>query len=128
MYSKVIIALGVVFCTSLQAHEMTPTYPVLTPSYIDGVYVTKMKLFNRRNDVEYYEIGVFTSKWKPIPFASTSKVIKIGYNKRKLFEVYIRAADIAKAVYICTESKVFKSTEQVTLISSRICSKIKQDK
>ena len=128
MYSKIIIALGVVFCTSLQAHEMTPTYPVLKPSYIDGVSVTKMKLFNRRNDVEYYEIGVFTSKWEPIPFASTSKVIKIGYNKRKLFEVYIRAADIAKAVYICTESKVYESTEQVTLVSSRICSKIKQDK
>ena len=127
MYSKVILVLGVVFCTSLQAHEMTPTYPKLVPSYMNGVYVTKMKLFNRRNDVEYYEIGVFTNKWKPIPFASTSKVIKIGYNKRKLFEVYIRAADIAKAVYICTESKVFKSTEQVTLIASRICSKIKQD-
>jgi hypothetical protein len=107
---------------------MTPTYPVLKPSYIDGVSVTKMKLFNRRNDVEYYEIGVFTSKWEPIPFASTSKIIKIGYNKRKLFEVYIRAADIAKAVYICTESKVYESTEQVTLVSSRICSKIKQDK
>tara|TARA_R100001377_G_scaffold39867_1_gene22269 strand:- start:403 stop:789 length:387 start_codon:yes stop_codon:yes gene_type:complete len=128
MYSKVIIALGFILCTPLHAHEMTPTYPALIPSYMDGVFVAKMKLFNRRNDVEYYEIGVFTSKWKPIPFASTSKVIKIGYNKRKLFKVYIRSIDVAKTVYICTESKVFKSTEQVTLISSRICSKIKQDK
>tara|TARA_R100000541_G_scaffold28418_3_gene37740 strand:+ start:348 stop:734 length:387 start_codon:yes stop_codon:yes gene_type:complete len=127
MYSKVIVALGFVFCTSLNAHEMTPTYPKLEPSYVDGVSVAKMKLFNRRSDVQFYEIGVFTSKWKPLPFASTTKVIKIGYNKRKLFEVYIRAADITKAVYICTESKVYKSTEQVTLIASRICSKIKQD-
>ena len=128
MYSKIILFLGLVFCTSLNAHEMTPTYPKLKPSYVDNVFVAKMKLFNRRNDVEYYEIGVFTNKWKALPFASTSKVIKIGYNKTKLFEVYIRAIDVAKAVYICTESKVFKSTEQVTLISSRICSKIKQDK
>tara|TARA_R110001583_G_scaffold25395_10_gene91922 strand:- start:309 stop:695 length:387 start_codon:yes stop_codon:yes gene_type:complete len=128
MYSKIILLVGLVFCTSLNAHEMTPTYPKLKPSYVDNVFVAKMKLFNRRNDVEYYEIGVFTNKWKALPFASTSKVIKIGYNKTKLFEVYIRAIDIAKAVYICTESKVFKSTEQVTLISSRICSKIKQDK
>ena len=128
MYSKVTLVLSFIFCTSLYAHEMTPTYPKLVSSYIEGVSVAKMKLFNRRDDVEYYEIGVFTNKWKPIPFASTSKIIKIGYNKRKLFEVYIRAADVAKAVYICTESKVFKSTEQVTLISSRICSKIKQDK
>ena len=128
MYSKIILLVGLVFCTSLNAHEMTPTYPKLKPSYVDNVFVAKMKLFNRRNDVEYYEIGVFTSKWKALPFASTSKVIKIGYNKTKLFEVYIRAIDVAKAVYICTESKVFKSTEQVTLISSRICSKIKQDK
>jgi len=128
MYSKVIIALGVVFCTSLQAHEMTPTYPKLVSSYIEGVSVAKMKLFNRRDDVEYYEIGVFTEDWKSIPFASTSKVVRVKHNKRKLFEVYIRSRDIPKAVYICTESKVFKSTEQVTLISSRICSKIKQDK
>jgi len=106
---------------------MTPTYPKLEPSYVDGVSVAKMKLFNRRSDVQFYEIGVFTNQWKPIPFASTTKVIKIGYNKRKLFEVYIRSVDVAKAVYICTESKVYKSTEQVTLIASRICSKIKQD-
>ena len=107
---------------------MTPAYPTLKQSYIDGVYVTKMKLFNRRKEIEYYAIQVFTDNWKSIPFASTSKVIKVGYNRRKLFEVYIRLKDINKATYICTESKVFKSKEQVTLVSSKICSKIKQDK
>jgi hypothetical protein len=127
MYSKIILALGFVFCTSLNAHEMTPTYPKLIPSYVDGVSVAKMKLFNRRDDVEYYEIGVFTEDWKSLPFASSSRVIKVAFSRRKLFEVYIRSVDIPKAMYICTESKVFKSTEQVTLISSRICSKIKQD-
>jgi hypothetical protein len=107
---------------------MTPAYPKMQQSYVKGVYVTKMKLFNRREDVEYYEIQVFTNEWKPLPFASTSKVLNVGHNRRKLFEVYIRSSDLDKATYICTESKVFKNTEQVTLVSSKICSKIKQDK
>lgn len=115
-------------CTSLHAHEMTPAYPKLESSYVAGVSVAKLKLFNRRSDVSWYEIGVFTSDWKPVPFASTSNIIEVGYNKRKLFDVYIRSKDIDKAVYICTESKVFKGKEQVTLVSSRICSKIKQNK
>ena len=55
------------------AHEMTPTYPVLDSSYINGVVVAKMKLFNRRNDVEYYQIDVFTKDWKPVKFATTTR-------------------------------------------------------
>ena len=102
---------------------MTPAYPVMQQSYINGVYVTKMKLFNRRKEIEYYEIQVYTNEWKPLPFASTSKVLNVGHNRRKLFEVYIRSSDLDKATYICTESKVFKNTEQVTLVSSKICSK-----
>jgi len=128
MHRQVAILLSFLFCTTLNAHEMTPAYPKMQQSYVNGVYVTKMKLFNRREDVEYYEIQVFTNEWKPLPFASTSKVLNVGHNRRKLFEVYIRSSDLDKATYICTESKVFKNTEQVTLVSSKICSKIKQDK
>ena len=84
-----------------------------------------MKLFNRREDVEYYDIEVFTFDWEPIPFASEYKTINIGYHKSKLFDVYIRDSDIKKVVYICTQSKLFKGTNQITLITSRICSKIK---
>jgi len=124
MYRQIIIALCL--CSSLHAHEMTPAYPKLESSYVEGVSVANLKIFNRRNDVSWYKIGVFTEKWKPVPFASTSDVIEVGYNKRKGFDVYIRSRDIAKAVYICTESKVFKSKEQVTLVASRICSKIKK--
>jgi hypothetical protein len=127
MYRQVVILLSFLFCTTLNAHEMTPAYPTLKQSYVDGVYVTKMKLFNRRKEIEYYSIQVYTNDWKPLPFASTSKIINVGFNKRKLFEVYIRLRDIDKATYICTESKLFKNTEQVTLVSSKICSKIKQD-
>ena len=107
------------------AHEMTPAYPVLDSSYINGVVVAKMKLFNRREDVEYYQIEVFTEDWKPVSFATTARVLKVGYNKNKLFDVYIRFADVKKTKYICTTSKVFKGGNQETLVSSMICSKIK---
>ncbi len=107
------------------AHEMTPTYPVLDSSYINGVVVAKMKLFNRRNDVEYYQIEVFTKDWKPVKFATTDRLLKVDYNKNKMFNVYIRFADVKRTKYICTTSKVFKGGNQETLVSSMICSKIK---
>ena len=107
------------------AHEMTPAYPVLDSSYINGVVVAKMKLFNRRKDVDYYQIEVFTEDWKPVSFATTDKLLKVGYNKNKLFDVYIRFADVKRTKYICTTSKVFKGGNQKTLVSSMICSKIK---
>jgi len=107
------------------AHEMTPAYPVLDSSYIGGVAVAKMKLFNRREDIKYYQIDVFTEDWKPVSFATTDRVLKVGYNKNKLFNVYIRFADVKRARYICTTSKVFKGGNQEALVSSMICSKIK---
>ena len=107
------------------AHEMTPTYPVLDSSYINGVVVAKMKLFNRRQDVNYYEINVFTEDWKSVSFATTDRLLKVDYNKNKMFNVYIRFADVKRAKYICTTSKVFKGGNQETLVSSMICSKIK---
>ena len=124
MYRQVIIALCL--CSSLHAHEMTPAYPKLKSSYVEGVSVTNLKLFNRRNDVSWYKIGVCTDQWHLVPFSYTANVIEVGCNKIKSFDVYIRSRDIAKAVYICTESKVFKSKDQVTLVASRICSKIKK--
>ena len=107
------------------AHEMTPTYPVLDSSYINGVVVAKMKLFNRRQDVNYYEINVFTEDWKSVSFATTDRLLKVDYNKNKMFNVYIRFVDVKRAKYICTTSKVFKGGNQETLVSSKICSKIK---
>ena len=104
---------------------MTPAYPVLDSSYINGVVVAKMKLFNRRKDVDYYQIEVFTEDWKPVSFATTARVLKVDYNKNKLFDVYIRFVDVKRARYICTTSKIFKGGNQETLVSSMICSKIK---
>jgi|TARA_B110000196_G_C20932003_1_gene560382 hypothetical protein len=127
MYSKIILAVGFVLWATLQshAHEMTPAYPKLKPSFMEGIWRAKLKIFNRRSDVNHYLIEVFTYDWKPIPFASATKIINLKLNKAKLFNVYIRSEDVEKTVYICTTSKLFKATKQVTLISSRICSKIK---
>ena len=107
------------------AHEMTPAYPKFELSYIDGVSVTKMSLFNRRSEISYFEIGVFTKDWKEIPFASTSKLIKVRYTKRYPFEVYVRNGDLDRVQYICTISKILKGEEQISQIASRICSKVK---
>jgi hypothetical protein len=106
---------------------MTPTYPELRPSYVDGLYSTKMKLFNRRDDVIYYEIDVFDSNWKQIPFASQNKLIKIGYLERTEFELFIRGDDFKRVEYICTTSKLLKSDTGKAAVMSRICSKIKRD-
>jgi len=127
MYCKVKLLLSVLFILWASfgfAHEMTPAYPKFSNSYIDDVSTTKMKLFNRRDDVSYYKIEVWDNDWKPVPFASTNKIIKIGYNKTVLFDVYVQTKDIKYVVYICTISKNFKSEQKVTLVASRICSKI----
>ncbi len=108
-----------------QSHEMTPAYPKFNYSYIEGVSVTKMLLWNRRNDTSYFEIKVFSGDWKEIPFASTSKLIKVNHTKKYPFEVYIRNLDLERVTYICTSSKSFKAEGQRTIITSRICSKVK---
>ena len=115
--------------SSVQAvgHEMTPTYPELRPSYVDGLYSLTMKLFNRRDDVIYYEIGVFDKDWKSLPFASQDKLLKIEYLERKDFDIYIRSDDYETVEYICTTSKILKSDIGKAAVMSRICSKIKRD-
>lgn len=109
----------------MYGHEFTPAYPKLEPAYIEGVLVAKMELFNRRNDVTFYELSVFDGQWNPVPFATTSKIIEVQYLQRKYIEIYIRQKDRNKAVYICSKSKLNPVGDQVAIISSRICSKIK---
>ena len=58
----------------VSAHEMTPTYPNLVPSYVDGLVSAKMTMFNARKDVDYFEIGVFDDEWNPVPFAASAKI------------------------------------------------------
>ena len=107
------------------AHEFTPAYPTLEPSYMDGVLKTKMLIFNRRQDVTYYELSVFDGQWNPIPFAATDKIVEVRYLQRKYVDVYIREKDKKKAVYICSKSKLPAFGDMTATVSSRICSKIK---
>ena len=107
------------------AHEMTPTYPKLIPSHIDGVYVTTMEMFNKRADVEFYEIGVFDKNFKPIPFVSKFTVLKLRYLGHISFDIYIRKEDVSAATYVCSISKLRKEDKSRTAISSKICSKFR---
>ena len=105
---------------------MTPTYPDLKVSHIARVHIAKVKIFNKRDDVRYYSLSVFDADWKPIPFASENRIVEVQLNKSKIVEIYIRSKDADRVVYICSESKLFKGTEKVSLVSSRICSKVKK--
>lgn len=124
MYRSVIFALflGLISFSSY-AHEMVPTYPKWQYSYMDDLLVTHMEMFNKRADVEYYEIGVFDTNWNPIPFVTSYNVIKINYLAKVKFDVYIRKIDKDRAVYICSRSRL-PDIPVNTGVSSTICSKV----
>lgn len=120
--------IGVILSLNVLSHEMTPTYPKLSPSHVDGISVTTIEMFNKRKDVEYYEIGVFDSEWNPVPFVSSYSIIKLKYLGHIKFEIYIRDADIERATYICSRSKLRANDETIPMVSSKICSKFKKFK
>ena len=122
MYRTLILLL---LSGSIEAHEFTPTYPILKQSYIKDVLYTTMTLFNARNDVNYYELGVFDENWEKVPFAVQQKVMNIKHLERKKIDVYIKKGDKSRVRYICSISKLLVTGEAKTSISSRICSKVK---
>ena len=122
MLSKVLIFLG--WATAVSAHEMTPAYPIIKPSYVSGVVKVDLSLFNSREEINYYEIGLYDLNWDGIPFSAVYRIIKVGYKERKNFSVYIRKSDLDEAVYVCTTSKIRRQKETRTLVSSRICSRL----
>jgi hypothetical protein len=123
---KLIMTLMLVcFVGTANAHEMTPTYPKLEPSHLDGLLVTTMQMFNKRAEIEYYEIAVFDKEWNPVPFVTSYNVIKIDYLGKVTFDVYIRKSDKNRVGYICSRSKLRKEPTVRTAVASRICSKFK---
>ena len=112
--------------SSAYAHEMVPTYPVLTPSHLDGLVKTTMTMFNKRAEVNYYEIGVFDEEWEPLPFVSNYKILKIPYLSTVTFDLYLRNEDRYKVTYICSRSKLNKADMSRTAVSSKVCSKVKK--
>jgi len=107
------------------AHQFTPTYPKLEMSHMAGVYKTEMVLFNTREDIRYYEVNVFDEDWNPVRFAIESKVVPMEYQETKYITVYISKKEINKAKYICSKSKILLTVKEPSIVSSRICSKLK---
>jgi hypothetical protein len=109
------------------SHSLTPTYPSLDLSYVPGVYKADLELFNARKDISYYEVSVFDADWNAITASILpEKILRVPYSTSKKITVYIPAALKGKAVYICTKSKtLYTPVTQVTVILSKICSKIK---
>jgi len=120
------ILMILLFTTKSYAHEMVPTYPVLEPSRFDGLVQTTVTVFNKRPEVEYYEIGVFTEEWEPLQFVSNYKIYKVPYLSTVSVDIYLRKEDKYKVTYICSVSKLRKENLSRTAVSSKICSKVKR--
>jgi len=107
-----------------QAHEQTPAYPKVLPSHVKGVVKVQLQLLNRRQEINYYGIGVFDKDFNEINFTSKQKIMKLDYKNKIDFDVYIRKSDLKRAVYICTASKILKSNNSRAIVSSIVCSKL----
>ena len=107
-----------------QAHEQTPAYPRTLPSHVEGVVKVQLQLLNRRKEINYYEIGLFDENFEEMDFTTKRKIIKIDYEEKLDFDVYLRKSDLDKAVYICTASKILKSNISRAIVSSIVCSKL----
>ena len=123
MYRPVILWL--LLCGSVAAHDMTPTYPKWKMSFIPSANMTTMQIFNKRADVEWYQIGVFDKEWKPIPFVTRYKILNIKYLQRVKFDVYVNKTNAELAEYICSTSKLRGDDNFKPIVESRICSRIK---
>lgn len=122
---KFLMIMLVIFSGQAFGHEMSPTYLEFKSSYVDNVLKTTIELFNRREDVNYYEIDVYDKDWKIVPFATSNRVVNLKYLDKKSIDIYIRKSDKDRVVYVCTLSRFIKSNVTKTNVSSRICSKVK---
>lgn len=130
MYRSIILKslialLSGVLSVSAMAHEWTPTYPKLSMSHIENVWTTRMKLFNSRNGIDYYDVSVFDQEWNAVPFAVLMNPMSVKYLETKYIDIYIRDKDKSRAVYICSKSKLYAIDTTKPMLFSRICSKIK---
>lgn len=111
----------VTLSTPVYSHDMTPTYPTFEQSFMVGISVTTLEIFNKRKDVSYYAIGVFTKDWEPIPFVSQYTVIPMKYLDTVSFDVYVSQLSLDSVEYICSVSQL----QYGTTVSSKICSRVK---
>ena len=128
MYRPVILTILLcVFFISLNAasHDMTPTYPKWKMSFIPSAKMTSMEVFNKRSDVQWYQIGVFDEDWQPIPFVTRYKILRVKYLSRVKFDVYVNDNDSQRAEYICSTSKLRGNDDFKPIVESKICSRFK---
>lgn len=123
---RYIMLLGLMgICGLSNAHEFLPTYPKLIQSYVPNVLYTQMDLFNKRENIRFYQLEVFDDEWKKVPFATAEKIIKVEYLEKKEIDIFIRSEDKSRARYICSRSKLIVEEVTKPIMASRICSKIK---
>jgi hypothetical protein len=121
----VMMIIGCLLCAQVNAHQWTPTYPKITSSFVPGIYQAKMYLFNSRKDVSYYTFEVFDGEFRAVPFATAQRTIQLDFLKRQEVVIYFREADYLRSVYICSRSMILQQDKTSTVVSSRICSKIR---
>ena len=105
------------------AHELTPTYPELRSSYMKDVYEVNLKMWNARVDVEYYKIEVTDEDWNDVPFITREKTFRLEHLGKKDIEIFLPSD--TSATYICTRSMLEKGNASKSIISSKVCSKIR---
>ena len=123
MYRPVI--LWALLSSIVVAHDMTPTYPKWKMSFIPSAKMTSMEVFNKRSDVQWYQIGVFDEDWKPIPFVTRYNILRVKYLSRVKFDVYVNDNDSKRAEYICSTSKLRGNDDFKPIVESKICSRFK---
>lgn len=119
------VILCLLLCGNVVAHEMTPTYPKWKMSEIEGIKKTTMEMFNKRADVQWYQIGIFDKEWESIPFVTRYKILNIDYLSHVKFDVYINESNSKKAEYICSTSKLRGNNSSKPIVESKICSRFK---
>ena len=120
--------IALIMSSTSEAHEMLPTYPELKPSYVSGVVVAQMRMFNKRRDVEFYEVAVFDEDWNSVPFVTGYRILKVKYLSHVNFDVYVRESDAKRAQFICSTSKMRSGSIEGTVVASRICSKFAESR
>ena len=122
MYRKIILLLA---AFNVNAHEMVPTYPKFERAHLEGIYKTQVTLFNKRKDVEFYELGVFDSDFGVVDFVTAYRIFPVRYLGYVNLDIYVKESDRKKVTYICTRSKLRSDSNQGAIVASRICSKVK---
>ena len=61
--------------------------------------------------------------WKEVPFITEEKMFKLDYMQRREIEIFLPSDTSAR--YICTRSMLEKGNAGKSIISSKVCSKIK---